>query len=149
MENKNTMKVLIDYCNELKDLLQASEKKFLRAEESNGRAIKRLTEFSDSILHELNDSSIKRVDDALTLFTDNGWREIRSISIYFIRVSRRNFMTSKEYLENRKYGFSNRKKCDCCSKKWENLEGDVNVVAVNTGEKVICDSCLEHLENNK
>lgn len=149
MNKERSLKLMIKYCHELKHLLEISENKRSIQENESQISIKDATDLSDRLIEEINTLSIERTDDALTLFTDNGWKEIRSTSIRFERVRVRNLMSGKEYLENIKYGFRNRKKCDCCSRQWIKIDSNVHSIVTSRGERVVCDLCIKHLETIK
>lgn len=82
--------------------------------------------------------------------TDKGWNEIVITSIEITEFSSREpFMTITEWIAfNKKYPKIGRKRktCNCCKNSWEKLEGGVNLIFTNKGNKSVCDECLSLLK---
>jgi len=81
--------------------------------------------------------------------TNKGWDEIKTTHIEIVRIPNKSTLTSVEmWLDfNKKHQNigRNRKTCNCCKKSWSNLEGMVNLVFTNKGNKSVCDDCLRKL----
>jgi len=86
--------------------------------------------------------------------TSKGWNEIEIIEtkIEITKFSSREpFMSIKEWLLfNNTYPKIGRKRkiCNCCKNNWEDLEGNVNLIFTNKGNKSVCDKCFETLKSN-
>jgi len=85
--------------------------------------------------------------------TENGWKEITTKYVKVKAIGRSLMTVEKWIASNRRLGFErrNRKSCNMCKTKWEDLKptGGVNLIFTNVENKMICDGCVKTLQRER
>jgi len=84
--------------------------------------------------------------------TSKGWDEVSVSRIEITSIPYEHTLHSvKGWLDfNKRHPKIGRKRktCNCCKKSWKKLNGSVNLIFTNKGNKAVCDSCLQKIKES-